>query len=114
VGGTTGSELWKEVNMANHKTLTDPLPEGGPMLDGAAPWVAVMSEYNGELFDFMSRRLAKDARAMRQLHDCRTLSDVSDLHAKWVQETMKDYSDEAAKLMSISFSRAEPGRRARH
>jgi hypothetical protein len=92
--------------MANHKGLANKASTGGLSFDGTPPWLSVMSEYNGELFDFMSRRFAKDARMMRELHECGSLSDVSTVQAKWLQETMRDYSDEATRLMALSLKQS--------
>jgi hypothetical protein len=91
--------------MASHKhvDVTKKAPNGGLMLNGVPPWLSVISEYNGELFDFMSRRFAKDAQVLRELHERRTLSDFSELQANWLQEALKDYSAEATKLMGITM-----------
>ena len=98
--------------MASHnKTDGTKSPNGAPVLTGAPPWMSMISDYNGELFDFMARRFAKDARMMRELHDCENLNEVSDVHAKWLQETMRDYSDEATKLMALPL---KPSAQAMH
>src|SRR5688572_12642452 len=96
--------------MAHHNnTDGTKRPDGASLLTGTPPlWVSIISDYNGELFDFMARRLAKDARMMRELHDCESLNDVSGVHAKWLQETLRDYSDEATKLMALPLKPSTP------
>jgi hypothetical protein len=95
--------------MANHKTIVNRMSGNALMLDGTPPWVSVLSEYNGELFDFMSRRFAKDARTLGDFHECRSWRDVSELQVKWFQDAVKDYSDEATKLMAVSLKQSTQG-----
>jgi hypothetical protein len=87
--------------MANHKNAAHKAADDAWMFGGTQAWWSAMSEYNGEFFDFMSHRFAKDSRAFRDLGECDSWSAVTDLNRKWLQDAFKDYSAEATKFMAI-------------
>jgi hypothetical protein len=66
--------------MANHKNLSDEVTNAW-RLPGAETWWSSVSEYQGEMFDFLSHRLSKDSVALHGLRECRNWDDVSDADA---------------------------------
>ena len=70
--------------MANHKHLPEPMNNAW-MLPGTETWWSSVSEYQSEMFDFMSHRFSKDSVALHGLGECRNWDEVSDLYSSWAQ-----------------------------
>ena len=87
--------------MADHKTIQTELANNAWTLPGTATWWSSVSEYQSEMFDFMSHRFAKDSAALHGLGECRNWDEVSSVNSKWLQDMSKDYSAEAIKVMAI-------------
>lgn len=56
---------------------------------------------NAELFDFVGRRLAKDAAVGETLIDCRSIDEACEVYADFMQTSMADYVAEMQKLFAI-------------
>jgi hypothetical protein len=87
------------------------------MLPGTQTWWSSVSEFQSEMFDFMSHRFTKDSAALHQLSECRNWEEVAGLHSRWLQDLSKDYSAEATKVMAIYTKQtadAAQDRRPRH
>jgi len=117
VFGQSASTLrQKEAAVANHKNLPDAVNNAW-MLPGTETWWSSVSEYQSEMFDFMSHRFSKDSVALHGLGECRNWDEVSDLYSSWAQDMSKDYSTEATKVIDIYTKRASDAaqeRRLRH
>jgi hypothetical protein len=78
------------------------VPQSGRALaDGMEAWFATVSECQREMVDFVSNRLAKDSETMREMLDCRNPAEAMEIHSRWVQETIQDYSAEMTKTLAI-------------
>jgi hypothetical protein len=88
--------------MANQK-MADPLEAltSGAMYGGMQTWMSTLAEYQSEIFDFMSQRCAKNADLVREMSGCRNFEDASFCQTKWLEETMRDYSTESAKVLAL-------------
>jgi Phasin protein len=71
------------------------------LFDGLEAWFATASEYQREVVDFVSNRLAKNSDTMREMLGCRNPADAMAIHARWVQETIRDYSAERTRMLAI-------------
>ena len=56
---------------------------------------------NAELFDFVGRRLEKDAEIGETLIDCRSIDEAYEVYADFFQTSMADYLAEMQKLFAI-------------
>lgn len=79
------------------------------LAEGIQSWLAVSREYQREMMDFVSRRLAKDGDTMREILATRNLADAAAVQSRWVEETLRDYSAQMAKVMAI-YTKAGGGR----
>jgi hypothetical protein len=61
------------------------------------------------LIGFVSMRIEKDGDAFRQMMSCKNVGDVSAIHLRWVEETLRDYSDEMGRLMTICTNSTSVG-----
>jgi hypothetical protein len=98
--------------MANHKNLPDAW-----MLPGTETWWSSVSEYQSEMFDFMSHRFSKDSAAFHGVGECRNWDEISGLYSRWLEDMSKDYSAQAAKVVAIYTKQASDAaqeRRPRH
>lgn len=85
--------------------------QGGRALTNAAEtWFNAGSECQREMIGFMSKRLEKDGETLREMMGCKTIGDVAALQSRWIEETVRDYNTEAAKLMSIYTKSADIAR----
>ena len=85
----------------------------GP-LAGAETWWSTMTEYQREVGQFISDRLAKDAEAIRQALSCRDWTTALELQGRWVDETLRDYSEEMKKLTGLYAKTTASSVRERH
>jgi hypothetical protein len=101
--------------MANNTTIQTELSNNWTL--PGTTWWSFVSEYQSEMFDFMSHRFAKDSVTLHSLSECRNWEEVSGLQSKWLQDMSKDYSAETTKLMAIYTKQAADTaqeRRPRH
>jgi hypothetical protein len=103
--------------MANHKTIQSDATKNTWTLQGAEGWWSNTTEYQREMFDFMSHRFEKNSVALQGLGECRNWEEVSILHSKWLQDMSKDYAAETTKVIAIYTKQAADAaqeRRSRH
>ncbi|MBD2748611.1 phasin family protein [Microvirga sp. BT688] len=68
-------------------------------------WLTAATEGQREMMSFVSMRLEKDAETTRAMVGCKNLADVTTIQSRWIEETLRDYNSEMAKLMTI-YTRA--------
>lgn len=71
------------------------------LADGVQTWLAVSREYQREMMDFVSMRLVKDGDTMREILATKNLADAAAAQSRWMEETLRDYSAQMAKVMAI-------------
>jgi hypothetical protein len=74
-----------------------PLPMSAPFGD----WFTVAGEFQRELLDFVSRRLERDGRTMREAVSKRDWAEAWTVQTQWVEDMWRDYLDEAATIFDI-------------
>jgi hypothetical protein len=62
------------------------------------------------MLDFIVMRLEKDGELIRDLAGCRNWPDALAVQSRWVQEMMRDYMEEAPKLLAFSITTERQGR----
>lgn len=67
--------------------------------DTTQHWLEMWRGTAVELGNFATKRWTRDMELARRLCQCQTPVDVLGLQAEFVNETLKEYMDEAAKLM---------------
>lgn len=67
----------------------------------AETWFATTAECQREMMGFVSMRLEKDSETAREMLGCRNLTDVTSIQSRWLEETVRDYNSEMAKMMAI-------------
>ena len=89
-------------------------PAGQSMIPGAETLMASFAASQREMLEFVSMRLEKDGEVFRELTACRNWTDALTVQSRWVQETMRDYTAEASKLLALytDAERQESVRRA--
>jgi hypothetical protein len=79
------------------------MPDLGALLKANAEttqhWLDMWRGTAVELGNFATKRWTRDMELARRLCHCQTPADVLGLQAEFVNETLKEYMDEAAKLM---------------
>ena len=76
------------------------------MIPGTDTLFATFADRQREMLDFVAMRLAKDGEAIRELGSCRNWADALAMQSHWVQETIRDYTAEATKLLAL-YTNAE-------
>ena len=84
------------------------------LLAGPEAWWSTITEYQHEVGQFISDRLAKDAEAIRQTLTCRDWAAALEIRGRWVDETLRDYSEEMKKLTGIHAKTTASTVRERH
>jgi Phasin protein len=74
---------------------------GQSMIQGAEALFATFAMSQREMLDFVSMRLEKDSEAIRELTSSHNWADALTVQSRWVQETIRDYTAEAAKLLAL-------------
>lgn len=77
------------------------------MLIASDAWWSTVAECQREMLEFISNRFEKDGEALREAMTCRSLGDALAVQSRWIDETLKDYSTEAGRLLSIYSKAAE-------
>lgn len=60
-----------------------------------------MTRMNGEIADFVGRRLEHDRETMTALSTCTTLSETFSIYTDYVQRMMRDYTEEMGTLANL-------------
>jgi hypothetical protein len=92
----------------NVTRFTGALPNGEfgqAMIPGTDTLFATFAHRQREMLDFIVMRLEKDGEVIRELTACRNWPDALTVQARWVQETIRDYTAEASKLLAFSTKR---------
>ncbi|WP_201835498.1 phasin family protein [Microvirga zambiensis] len=76
------------------------------LANAAETWLSATAECHREMMGFMSMRLDKSAQTLRDVLDCKSPADISAVQSRWMEETLRDYNAEMAKLMAIYTSSA--------
>lgn len=71
------------------------------LVDGIQTWLTASNECQHEMMNFLYRRLEKDSDTMREILASKNFADASEIHARWIEETFRDYSSQMTKLMTI-------------
>src|SRR5215212_8828562 len=91
-----------QTNTAAHERVT---PRTGydtkALMTGTEAWASTMTEYQRGVGQFISDRLAKDAEAIRQAMACRDCTAALETQGRWMDETLRDYTEEMKKLTSL-------------
>ncbi len=65
-------------------------------------FVDAMSEWNSEISQFVSHRIARNTEAFARLTKCQALPDAFAVQAQWIQDAADDYSKEMQKVVEVS------------
>jgi hypothetical protein len=71
------------------------------LIKATEAWFAATAECQREMISFVSMWLEKDSEATREMTACKNLADVTAIQSRWMEETLRDYSSEMGKLMTI-------------
>ncbi len=61
-----------------------------------------MNEWNAEISQFLSHRVARNGEALRRVTQCQNMPDLFGIQAQWVQDTTEDYLREIGKLTEFN------------
>ena len=86
---------------------------GRTLANAAETWFATSAECQREMMSFVFMRLEKDSDTFREIMGSRNLADMSAIQSGWLEETLRDYNSEMAKLMTIYTKSANAAVRAR-
>ena len=79
------------------------------LANAAEAWFAATNECQREMTGFVSMRLEKDGEAAREMMGCKNLADTASIQSRWIEESLRDYSAEITKLMTICTKSANVG-----
>ena len=78
-------------------------------LNGTGEIWATASQWQREMLNFVSQRLARDSETLQQLTACQSVQDLTTIQSKWLQETVQDHANEATKVMEIAANHVRYG-----
>ena len=91
----------------------------GPQLDGLQQitqsleaWWSVAGACQREILEFVSRRLEKDGITIRQVMTAKDWPGRLTVQSQWLEDTMRDYGEEATKVIAICGRLSDPERHA--
>ncbi|MGO4387802.1 phasin family protein [Microvirga sp. 2YAF29] len=85
-------------------------PEGSQALAAATEaWFSATAECQREAIGFISKRLDKDGETIRAMMSCKDPADIAAIQSRWMEEALRDYSNEAGKLMTICIESVKGG-----
>ncbi len=72
-----------------------------PIAEFHQNWIACMTKANGEILNFVSRRLKQDMEAAAEFTKCKNPADLLQTQMQFVQQMTADYTEESQKLANI-------------
>ncbi|PVE26309.1 hypothetical protein DC522_00670 [Microvirga sp. KLBC 81] len=78
-----------------------PVPTDGPSLPGFEAWCSIVTECQHEMASFVAERLEKDREAVRDALTAKDPTEAFTVQARWLQQTMQDYTVEMSKILGI-------------
>ncbi len=88
-----------DKNTVRHERTRPEFLSGAPA--GAETWLATLAEYQHEVGQFISDRLAKEAEVIRETLSCRDWTSALVVQGRWVDETLRDYSEGMKRLAGL-------------
>ena len=79
---------------------------------GLEAWWSVAGACQREILEFASRRLEKDGITIRQVMTAKDWPGRLTVQSQWLEDTMRDYSEEATKVIAICGRLSSPERSA--
>ena len=89
----------QDKNTVRDERTRPEFPTGA--LAGTEAWWSTMTEYQRGVGQFISNRLTKDAEAIRQALGCRDWTAALEIQGRWVDETLRDYTEEMKKFTGL-------------
>lgn len=94
----------------NEMTLSN--EDSRALVNAAQTWFAATTECHREMIGFVSMRFEKDGQTFREMMNCKNLADVTSVHSRWAEETLRDYNSEMTKLVNICTRSVNGGGRS--
>jgi hypothetical protein len=98
-----------------HSGRSETPAPGGSQPDGLqqlthslGAWWSVAGACQREMLEFVSRRLEKDGITIRQVMSAKDWTDTLTVQGQWLEDTMRDYSEEATKVIGICGRLSDP------
>lgn len=96
-GPPQGTFVEHSPDIRNEGEIDKILPE-------ATAWWSAWADYQHDLADFMSNRIAKDQDVVRSVLAVQSFSDMLQVQSRWMTEASQDYTAEALKLTALPSS----------
>ena len=64
--------------------------------------VQTTNQWNAELGQFLTHRVARNGEAMGRMTQCRSLPEVFAVQTQWIQDAADDYVKEMSRLMEVN------------
>lgn len=68
----------------------------------ATTWWSAWADYQHDVADFVSNRIAKDQEIVRSVFTVHSFSDMLQVQSRWMTEASQDFSAEAVKFAALS------------
>jgi hypothetical protein len=72
------------------------------VLPEATAWLSTWADYQQDVVEFVSNRIAKDQEIVRSALTVYSFSDMLQIQSRWMTEASQDYSAEAIKFTALS------------
>jgi hypothetical protein len=85
-------------------TIRDIMPtgaSGAALFNSMETWWSAAGDWQREMANFMALRLGKDGETVREALTLKNLNDMLAVQSHWMDETMRDYSAEMTKILTI-------------
>lgn len=73
----------------------------GSLMGMGTAWVEAMSAMSAEMGDFIAERIKEDVKTQHEILNCRTVSDLREIQAQFMQKAIDQYQAETGKLVEI-------------
>lgn len=100
-----------QLHRPNQQTLAN--DSARALANAAETWFITATECQREIMGFVSMRLEKDGETAREMLGCKKPEDATAIQSRWIEETLRDYNSEIAKLMTICTRHASGGERSK-
>jgi hypothetical protein len=71
------------------------------MAAASQAYIDVIGQCQGEVCDFLTRRLSSDLKLGEDLAKCKDLTEAASLQQEWLRRTVEDYVSEGQKLWQL-------------
>jgi hypothetical protein len=83
----------------------------GSIVNMSTEWIETLSSMGAEITTFAAERIKEDVQTQQKIMQCKNMTEVQRVQAKFIQKALNQYQEETGKLIEMSTKAFAPKER---